>query len=235
MGKKKGFSVPHKENLDHIKEVPLKEDVDIEFEYKIYILYERLKKYKFLILGVFVGIILVIVASYFYQKHKEERINEASVIFYNLEKAYNENKYNEAKKFIEKLKNDYKDTGYYKLALSYELLIKKEKNQISVEDIDNLKNSLNTEDLKGYLSEYQAYIAYKNEKYNDALDKLNSITQQNFNYISALTLKGIVLIKEKNPQFKQVLEEVVNLSQYDYFKQVAKNLIKINSLQEDKR
>ena len=230
MAKKKDFSVPHKENLDHIKEVPLKEDVDIEFEYKVYLLYEKLKKYKFLIIGLFIGIIFLIVASYFYKKYQEERLNKASVVFYNLAKAYSENKYDEAKKFINKLKSEFQDTGYYKLALSYELLMNKEKSNLKVEDINKLKGNLNTEDLKGYFSEYKAYLKYEDKKYDEALKILSSVTQQDFNYISALTLRGIVLIKEKNPQFKQVLEEVANLSQYDYFKQIAQNLIKINTL-----
>jgi len=83
MKKKKNLSVPHKENLDHLREVPLKEDVDIELEYKIYLLYERLKKYKLVILGFFIGLILALVGLFLYKNYQENKLNNASIVFYN--------------------------------------------------------------------------------------------------------------------------------------------------------
>ena len=234
MKKKKNLSVPHKENLDHLREVPLKEDVDIELEYKIYLLYERLKKYKLVILGFFIGLILALVGLFLYKNYQENKLNNASIVFYNLQTSFEKGDYKTAEKYINKIKSDYKDTGYYKLAIVYELLIKKSKNNISVKDIDKLKNLTETDNLKGYLEEYQAYIQFKNKKYDDVLSHLNKINQQNFNYISALTLKGIVLIKKGDKNYKQVLEEVANLSKTVYFKEVAINLLKLSKLLEDK-
>jgi len=234
MKKKKSLSVPHKENLDHLKEVPLKEDVDIEFEYKVYLLYEKLKKYKFFILGFFIVLFLAILSLFFYKNYQENKLNEASTVFYNLQASFEKGDYKAAEKYINKIKSNYRDTGYYKLAIVYELLIKKNKKNISVKDIDNLKNLTETANLKGYLEEYQAYLQFKNKKYDDVLSHLNKINQQNFNYISALTLKGIVLIKKGDKNYKQVLEEVANLSKTVYFKEVAINLLKLSKLLEDK-
>ncbi len=227
MGKKKKFPVdiPKNEKKEIEKEVPLKEDVDLEFEFKVYLLLERLKKYRYLIIGIFVLLILGIVGIYFYEKKLKEEKNQASLMAYEISQLYENNKDKELLKKIEEFKSKYGDTDYIKLVLTYEYLVKKEQNKLKAEDLDNLITKMNTDNLKAYLKEFKAYLLYRNKKYKEALNILNSITQQDFNYISALTLKAIILKTENNPEYKNILEQVKNLAKTPYFKQLAETLL----------
>jgi len=233
LGKNKKFPVnlPDREKKEIEKEVPLKEDVDLEFEFKVYLLYEKLKKYKYLIIGGFVAIILGLTGWYLYEKHLEKKKEEASLLVYEISQLYDEKKDKELKEKIKEFKEKYGDTDYMKVVLSYEYLLKKENKNLKPNEVDNVISMLETLDLKNYLKEFKAYLFYDNKKYKEALSILDTIDQRSFNYISALTLKAIVLKKEGNPQYKNILEQVKNLAKTPYFKQFAQILLSQKEIQ----
>lgn len=230
MGKVKKFptNVNKNEKIEHEKEVPLKDDVDIEFEYKVYLFLDKLKKYKFLIILLAVILLASIVGIYFYKKNEETRISQASSLIFDIDEMYSQGNYVKAKELINKVKTEYSDTGFYKLAIAYELLIKKENGKLKKGDIAKFQNLLKDEDLKAYLQEFKGYLDYKDKKYDMALKDLEGIKQSNFNYISALLLKGIVLKSRNNPEYKDILMEVKDLSKDVYFKRLAEDILTIN-------
>ncbi|WP_457641753.1 tetratricopeptide repeat protein [Persephonella sp.] len=220
MKKKKISLTPEQKKEVPIKEVPLKEDVDIEFEYKVYMLFDKLKKYKIFIISGFVTFILVIAAAVYIKSEKEKVLNEASAIAYDIGKMFSENKEEEAKKLIEKLKNQYGDTPYVKIAVAYEILLEKEKRNPDKNKITELKNLLETDQLKSGLNEYYGYVLHLENKDNEALQTLDQIDQKYYNYISGLLLKGFIYRKQGKDAgniFKQVME----LSKYNYFRKIA--------------
>jgi predicted negative regulator of RcsB-dependent stress response len=227
LGKKKKIHVdiPRNEKKEIEKEVPIKEDVDLEFEFKVYLILDKLKKFKYFIIAGFVAIILAIIGWYMYEKNLEEKKNRASLMVYEISQLYENNKDKELMKKIEEFKKEYGDTDYIKLVLTYEYLVKKEKDKLKPSDTDNLLSKIKTENLKGYLKEFKAYLLFKEKKYKEALKILNTITQKDFNYISALTLKAIILKAENNPSYKEVLKQVKNLAKTPYFKQLADTLL----------
>jgi len=227
LGKKKKLNVnlPHDNKKEIEKELPLKEDVDLEFELKVYLFLEKLKKYKYALIGLFVAILLGTVGYYFYEKNLEKKKAEASLLAYEIMQSYEKNKDKEIKKKIEEFKKKYGDTDYIKLVLTYEYLIKKENDKLKPADVDNLLNKLETENLKSYMKEFKAYLFYKNKKYDNALSILNTITQKDFNYISALMLKAVVLKEKGDPKYKEILKQVKSLAKNPYFKQVADGLL----------
>jgi len=207
---------------------PIEENVDLEFEYKLLHFYDRIKPYLkqiiFLILIVLAGIFY-----YIYHKSKiEEKLNQASVYVYKIQTEIQNKEYDKALKDIKFFKANFADTSYVKLIYSFEVFIQKEKRNIDKNLVSKLKNKLNTDQIKAYFTEFEGYISYKNNKFDDAVSKLNMIKQEHFNYLSSLTLKGIILKKEgKNQQAKQLFEEIKELSKdkYNYFEAFAKESI----------
>ena len=234
MGKIKKFptNIKKNENIEHQKEVPLKDDVDIEFEYKVYLFLDKLKKYKFLLIFLVFILLASIVGIYFYKKNKENRIAQASSLVFDINEMYSQGDYKKAEELINKVKNEYSDTGFYKLAVAYELLIKKEKDKLKKEDITKFQNLLTNEDLKAYLQEFKGYLDYKNKNYKMALNDLEKIKRTDFNYISTLLLKGIILKKGNDPDYKDILMEVKDLSKDVYFKRLAEDILSIEFKEE---
>ncbi|RMD46387.1 MAG: hypothetical protein D6834_02550 [Aquificota bacterium] len=106
--------------------------------------------------------------------------------------------------------------------------MQKEKGNIDKNLMKKLRNKLNTDQIKAYFTEFEGYINYKNKKFYNAVSKLDMIEQKHFNYLSSLTLKGIILKKEgKSQQAKQLFEEIKELSKnkYNYFEAFAKESI----------
>ncbi|WP_457639173.1 tetratricopeptide repeat protein [Persephonella sp.] len=205
------------------KKVPLEKDVDIEFEYKVYMVYDFLKKNK---IFVFTGVLLVVllISAFFYYKHqKEEMLNSSSLIAYNIHKAFSEKKYDEALKLIEKLKIEYPDSPFVKVGLAYYLLIKKEKDEIKPDDLNQLQVRVKSVQLNGGLTEFKGYLYYKNKEYGKTLGTIKNIDQRFYNYVSTLTLKGFTLKKMgRDSEALEVFKQVEELSPYEYFKLIAK-------------
>ncbi len=220
MKEKKVSLTPKQKKEIPVKEIPIKEDVDLEFEYKVYMLFDKLKKYKLFLIAGFIGLILLIVGFVYIKSEREKILNKAAGTVYEIRKLYNDKKYDEAEKLIKEFKGKYSDTPYIKLALTYELLIEKDSKNITVEKIRNLEKVLKSDQLKSGIKEYYAYLLYKKGKNDEALKTVDQIDQKYYNFISALLLKGFILKKEgKNPE--DIFRQISELSKYNYFKKIA--------------
>ena len=205
------------------KKVPIEKDVDVEFEYKVYMIYDFLKKNKgFVITGV-VLVFLLLGSFFFYKHHKETVLNESSVLVYQIQKAYDQKQLEKAENLIKKIKEKYPDSPFVKVALAYSLLIKKEKGSITPSDLNLLQVRVNSDQINSGLTEFRGYLYYKNKEYGKTLTVLRPIDQRFYNYVSALTLKGFTLRKMgENEKSANVFNQVLQLSKYDYFKLLAK-------------
>ncbi|ACO03395.1 MAG TPA: hypothetical protein DEP48_06875 [Persephonella sp.] len=220
MKKRKVSLTPEQKKDIPVKEVPIKEDVDLEFEYKIYMLFDKLKKYKLFIIAGFVAFILLIIGFVYLKSEREKLLNEASGVVYDIRASYIDKKYDKADNLIKKFKERYSDTPYLKLVLAYELLIQKEKNNVSEDKIKEVEKHINSEQIRSGLKEFYAYTLHSKGKNKEALTVLDQIDQKYYNYISALLLKGFILKKEgKNPE--DIFRQITELSKYNYFKKIA--------------
>ncbi len=205
------------------KKVPIEKDVDIEFEYKVYMFYDFIKKnIKLVVSGVV--ILFLIIATYFYYRHSQEvLLNNSSVALYKIQKAFSSKKFDEAQKLINQFKEKYPDSPFIKVAIAYEILIKKEKNSIKPEELNKLQVRINSKQINAGLTEFRAYLYYKNKDYSKAVGITQNIDQRYYNYISALTLKGFSLKHlGKEKEYRNTFNQVFQLSKYDYFKLLAK-------------
>ncbi len=203
--------------------VPIEEDVDIEFEYKLILFWEKwIKPYLKLYIA---GIIIIVVAigGYIYKVSEDKKVlNQASAIVYDIGKLFAEEKYDDAQKLIQQFKDRYSDTDFIKVVLAYENLINKEKNSLNETVPTELKNKLDTDQLRSDTTEFIGYVKYEKEKYTDAENILNQITQDKFNYISAQLLKGFVLRHlGKEQEAKNIFAQINENSKYRYFKIIA--------------
>ncbi|WP_456401016.1 tetratricopeptide repeat protein [Persephonella sp.] len=220
MKKKKISLTPEQKKEIPIKEVPLKEDVDLEFEYKVYMLFDKLKKYKYLIIGASILFLLGIVGYVYMESEKEKILNKASGLVYDIRKSYIEEDYDKAISLIKEFKEKYSDTPYLKLAVSYEILISKKKNKVKPEDLIVLKEMLESDQLKSGIKEFKAYLLYTENKNKEALSNLEQINQKYYNYISSLLLKGFIIKKDGgNPE--NIFKQIIEISKYSYFKKIA--------------
>lgn len=203
---------------------PIEENVDIELEYKLLHLYDKVKPYlKQILIGIIILILAVLLFIY-YKNKKEEKRNNAGALVYEISKDINNKKYDEALKKIKFFKANYSDTDHIKLVYGYEIIINKEKNSLKEETLNKLKEKLNTGQTKGYFTEFQAYLDYKSGKLDYALKKLNTINQSNFNYYSALSLKALIFSKKGNVEkAKGLFSEIREFSKdkYKYFESLA--------------
>ncbi len=208
------------------KHLPLEKDVDIEFEYKVYMVLDYLKKYYKPLLAIGVAIIVGIVAFYLYQKNKEETYNRASAVMFEISNLYANEKYESAEKLIKRFKEQFSDTPYVKLADAYSILIMKAKNENTkkIESISNeLKEKLKTKHLKSAFTEFESYLKYRENNYQSAIELTKNVKQEHFNYISAATLRAFAFKKlGKDREAKQIFEEISQTSPYQYFKLVAR-------------
>ncbi len=210
------------------EKVPIEENVDIELEYKLLHLYDKVKPYIKLIIGGFVAFILAVIGYIYYKNKQLQYYQQASVYILKIKEEVENGKIDEAKKDIKFFKAKYADTPYIKLIYGYELILaKKEKNNKNLYSLSTkLKENLSTDQMKGYITEYQAYLDYENKQYEQAKAKLDTIDQSHFNYLSALTLKGFILKREgKAEEAKQLFNQVEQFSKgkFRYFEEIAKN------------
>jgi predicted negative regulator of RcsB-dependent stress response len=205
------------------EKLPLEKDVDIEFEYKLYLFWERIRKYTKLIIAVIIAVIIGIF-GFIYKKNADEKIlNEASSVIYEIGDLYANGKYDKAMEIIARFKDQYGDTPFVKLAVSYEILIKKEKNKEDLQTASNLKQLLVSEQLKAQNREYIGYIHYKEKQYQQSLNILNTVEQKHFNYISAQILKGADFVKlGKLQEAESIFKNISETSNYRYFTIIAR-------------
>ncbi|SNZ11420.1 Putative negative regulator of RcsB-dependent stress response [Persephonella hydrogeniphila] len=205
------------------KKVPLEKDVDIEFEYKVYMIYDFLKKNKIFVITGVVLVFLLIFTFFAYKHHKETVLNESSAIVYQIQKAYDSKDYKKVQELVNKLKKEYSGSPFVKLGIAYQLLVKKEKEEIKPEDLNKLQVRVNSDQINAGLTEYRAYLYYRNKQYGKVITTVRPIDQRFYNYVSALMLKGFAL-KKLGEEDKAVaaFNQVLQLSRYDYFKLIAK-------------
>ncbi len=205
------------------EKLPLEKDVDIEFEYKLYLFWERIRKYTKLIIALVVAVIIGIF-GYIYKKNADEKLlNAASSVIYNIGELYANGKYEEAEKLIKRFEDQYGNTPFIKIAVSYQILINKEKNKEDLQTPSNLKKLLVSEQLKAQNREYIGYLNYKNKQYQQSLNILDTIQQKHFNYISAQLLKGANFVKlGKLKEAESIFNNISETSNYRYFTIVAR-------------
>ena len=205
------------------KKVPLEKDVDIEFEYKVYMIYDFLKKNKGFVITGIVLFFLLLISFFFYKHHKETVLNESSVLAYQLQKAYDAKQFKKAENLIKKMKDKYPDSPFIKVAIAYSLLIKKDEEKIKPTDLNLLQVRINSDQINSGLTEFRGYLYYKNNEYGKTLTVIRPIDQRFYNYVSALTLKGFTLKKMgEDKKSANVFNQVLQLSKYDYFRLLAK-------------
>jgi predicted negative regulator of RcsB-dependent stress response len=205
------------------KDLPFEENVDIEFEYKVFMLLDKLKKFKFFIIGGFIILIVAIVAFFLYKEQQQKILNEASKLAYQIKIAYENDNQKKANELIKIFKEKYNDTPFLKVVLSYQLNIEKEKNPEKTESTaSQIKRILNTDQLKSGYKEYSAYVLYEKNQLNNALSILGSIDKQYYNHISAQLLTAIILKKKGNKDTaKSIFEELSQKKQFRYFSTIA--------------
>ncbi|WP_297889587.1 tetratricopeptide repeat protein [Sulfurihydrogenibium sp.] len=202
--------------------LPLEKDVDIELEYKVYHLWDKVKKYLKFIVATVLILFIFSLGYYFYKQKKEEENQKASVYITKINNLLADNKKDEAQKLIQEFEKNYKDTDYYKVILAYKIMMMKEENKEDISLAKELKNKLQTELSKGMI-EYESYLEYKSGKQNEAKEMLKSINKEDYNYISAQSLLALIYKKEGNFQeAEKIFKTIQENKNYRYFSILAR-------------
>jgi predicted negative regulator of RcsB-dependent stress response len=204
------------------EKLPLEKDVDIELEYKIYHLWDKVKKYLKIILAFVVILLIGSLGYYLYTKKKQEENEKASVYVSKIANLLSEDKKEEARKLIDEFEKKYKDTNFYKVILSYKIMMAKDEGKEDEKLANALKEKLNTQILEG-VKEYTAYLKLKQNNTNQAKEILKSIDKDKYNYISAQTTLGLIYKKEGNYQeAEKIFNEIKEKKDYRYFSILAR-------------
>ncbi|MFN3978271.1 tetratricopeptide repeat protein [Sulfurihydrogenibium azorense] len=204
------------------EKLPLEKDVDIELEYKIYHLWDKVKKYLKIILAFVVILLIGSLGYYLYTKKKQEENEKASVYVSKIANLLSEDKKEEAKKLIDDFEKKYKDTNFYKVILSYKIMMAKDEGKEDEKLANALKEKLNTQILEG-VKEYTAYLKLKQNNTNQAKEILKSIDKDKYNYISAQATLGLIYKKEGNYQeAEKIFNEIKEKKDYRYFSILAR-------------
>lgn len=204
------------------EKLPLEKDVDIELEYKLYSIYDKIKKHWKIVLGLVITLFVITAIFYYLKEQKEEKYQKATVLVSQISDKIFSKDYENAKKLISDFEKKYTDTDIYKVVLAYKIIINNEEGKIDKTDAEKLKNLLKT-DLKSNITEYLAYSYYKEEKLNEAISLLNTINQENNNYLSAGLLKAFILQKEgKEAEAKNIFTQIKDNKKYNYFSVIAR-------------
>lgn len=203
------------------KKLPLEKDVDLELEYRVYSLYDKVRKrWKFIV--AFIVLILVIISAFLYKNQIDiKKTEEASILVSQINDALSKEDIKLAESLIEKFERKYKDTDLWKVVLAYKILINKEK---SIEDekiVQELYNNLKT-DLKSGVNEYMAYVVFKKGDLEKAKAILLDIDQKNYNYYSARLLLGFIYKKQLNTKEAENIFKLLSNAKYRYFSLIGK-------------
>ncbi len=212
-----------KDKKTHPKDLPFDKDVDLEFEYKVFLILDKISKYKYFIIGFIAAIIVVTVIFFFYKQEKEAVINEASKIVYKIKLAYENDNDEKALSLIEDFKKKFADTPFIKVVLAYEQSIKKSKNPLETEKTNSeVKSKLVTDQLKSGYKEYSAFLFHEKKQDDQALGILGSIDDKYYNSISAKLLTAIILKEQGDTEnAKAILQELSQKKMFRYFSTVA--------------
>ncbi|WP_096602623.1 tetratricopeptide repeat protein [Hydrogenobacter hydrogenophilus] len=157
---------------------------------------------------------------------KDKKLSELSYQEYEIRRAIQSGDYKRADELIKKIQAD--DSPYKPLVLSYRLYLEKEEG-IKVDEVQILQDlisSLKDKDIVPLYKERLAYAYYLVGNNQKALELLNNIGKDSFNYYSAQILKGMVLEKMgKKDQAKEVYTQVEKLAKGTYFGNLAGALL----------
>ncbi|RMH80857.1 MAG: hypothetical protein D6674_02125 [Acidobacteria bacterium] len=178
----------------------------------------------FLRVGVLLlGILLLAGAFIGFEHYREKRLQEQSYREYEIRKLLQAGNY---EKVLELTRN-FPSGSFKPLALSYELMLAQEsmgkvdEGKVLKEIIDGLKD----DSLKSLYLERYAYHLLSQGKTREALKVLEGIKKEDFNYASALLLKGQILQKEGKVQEARALYlEVQKLQEDRYMANLAEAL-----------
>lgn len=206
------------------KKLPLEKDVDLELEYKVYSLYDKIKKRWKLLVGALITLILLF-AGYLYKKHlDQENLKKASALLSDINEAVSKDNTAKAEELIKKFEKEFSGTDLIKVVFAYKVMLNKEKNIDDRETAKKLHSLLKT-DLKSGVSEYIAYLDYKNNNLSQAKKVLSEIDQKNYNFYSAKMLLGFIYKKEGNTKEAENIFKMLTNSKYRYFSIIGKENI----------
>jgi len=82
------------------KSLPFEEDVDIEFEYKVFLILDKISRYKYFIIGFIAILIAGTILFFVYKQNQEEFYNQASKLVYQIKKAYEDDDMKKVKELM---------------------------------------------------------------------------------------------------------------------------------------
>ncbi|MEN3034339.1 MAG: tetratricopeptide repeat protein [Aquificaceae bacterium] len=172
----------------------------------------------FLIALVFVLPVMVVASFLTYRHIRENNLQRASYLEFRISQAVRKENKDKALEEISTLKLQQKT--FRALINSYRLLLNKS------EDPSVVLNDLYDGELRSIYLERRAFYLLSQNKPKEALDILNTIRRDSFNYQSSLLLKAqaFILLGDKQSA-RQTLEEVLKIEPDSYLANVAKLMI----------
>ncbi len=176
---------------------------------------------------VLLGVVLFVVVAGFLglKRWRDKKLSELSYQEYEIRRAIQSGDYKRAEELIKKIQSD--ESPYKPLVLSYRLYLEKEGVKVDeVQTLQDLISSLKDEDILPLYKERLAYAYYLVGNNQKALELLNEISKDSFNYYSAQILKGMVLEKMgKKDQAKEIYVQVEKSAKGTYFGNLAGALL----------
>ncbi len=169
-----------------------------------------------------VGFVLLITAGWIaWDYFSERRRTEYSLKEFELRKAVEAGNTNTAKKIIQDLE---KSKQFKPLALSYRLQMEKDVDHRSV--LKDIVDSVKDSQLRALYIERYAYELYKFNQKEEALKELEKISNENFNYRSAMLLKAQILKSlNRNQEAEKILQALIKDGKETYFDNLAYALL----------
>ncbi len=205
------------------KNLPFEEDVDIEFEYKVFLILDKISRYKYFIIGFIAILIAGTVVFFVYKQNQEEVYNQASKLVYQIKKAYEADDMKKVKELIHSFKTQYSDTPFLKVVEAYEVNMYENKDIKKADKVaSDIRKKLFTDQLKSGYKEFKGYVYYQEKNNEKALSILGSIDSRYYNNISAKLLTAIILKKEGKTQNAQaIFQELSQKKMFPYFSSIA--------------
>lgn len=173
--------------------------------------------------GGLIAIILLSVGGFLlWDNHKKGKIQELSYKEHEVGKLVNSGNYTKARELIASTQSE--GGPMAALIQSYELLIA-ENSEEKVDEgkvLQSMVKNLQDRDLLSFYRERYAFYLFKQGKLEQALNELNSIREDDFNFLSATLLKAQILQKQgKEEDAKKLLEIVKEKGKDSYFANIA--------------
>lgn len=177
--------------------------------------------------GGLIAVILLIVGGFLlWDNYKNRKLQELAYKEYEIRKLLQTGNYKKAEELIDSVSS--KDSSFKPLFLSYKLYIAEHSKDEKIEEtqvIREIIKDLKDKELLAFYRERYAYELFKSGKHKEALKELESIREEDFNYVSSLLLKAQILKKEgKAQEAKVVLKKIEEKAPNTYFASMAQAL-----------